>query len=46
MGKLVLIAVGVLVVVVAGGAAFLMVWDVPAPTAHVERAIPDARFPH
>ncbi|HXP31877.1 MAG TPA: hypothetical protein VN832_12360 [Stellaceae bacterium] len=45
MGKLVAIAVGVLVLIVIGGGAILMVWDVPAPTAHVERVIPDARFP-
>jgi hypothetical protein len=46
MGKMILIAIGLLVVVVAGGVGFLAVWDIPAPTAHVEHVIPDARFPH
>ena len=45
MGKLLLIGIGLLVLIVAGGAVFLMVWDVPAPNQRVERVIPDARFP-
>jgi hypothetical protein len=45
MGKIVLICVGLLVVAVAGGVGFLAVWDIPAPTAHVEHVIPDAHFP-
>ena len=48
MGKIVLIGVGLLVVVavaVAGGVGFLSMWDIPAPAAHVEHVIPDARFP-
>lgn len=45
MGKIVLIGLGVLVVVITGGVGFLSVWDIPAPTAHVEHVIPDARFP-
>lgn len=45
MGKIVLIGVGVLVVAIVGGVGFLSVWDIPAPTAHVEHVIPDARFP-
>lgn len=28
-----------------GGAAFLAVWDIPPPTAEVERTLPDDRFP-
>lgn len=46
MGKIVLIGVGLLVVVIAGGVGFLAFRDIPAPTAHVEHVIPDARFPH
>jgi hypothetical protein len=46
MGKVVLIGVALLVVVIAGGVGFLMVWDIPPPTQHVERVIPDARLPH
>lgn len=46
MGKIVLIGIALLVVVIAGGVLYLMAWDVPVPTGHVERVIPDARFPH
>ncbi len=45
MGKFALIAAAVVVVIVLGGATFLMVWDIPAPSARVEHAIPDARLP-
>ncbi len=46
MGKLVLIGAAALAVLIVGGVGFLMVWDIPAPTQHVERVIPDARLPH
>jgi len=29
----------------AGGAAFLATWDIPAPVKKVERVLPDDRFP-
>lgn len=45
MFKVLLIATAALVVVALGGAVFLMFWDIPAPSARVERVIPDARFP-
>jgi len=45
MNRLLLISVAVLVVIVLGGGVFLMLWDIPAPTARVEKVIPDARFP-
>jgi hypothetical protein len=32
-------------VVVVGGFAFLMTWDIPPPTAHIERVIPDEELP-
>jgi hypothetical protein len=44
MGKFVLIAIAVLAVVLIGGAGVLMFWDVPAPSAPVEHAIPDAKL--
>lgn len=40
--RLVVLAVAVLVV---GGAVFLATWDIPAPTAVVEKVIPNDRFP-
>jgi hypothetical protein len=33
------------VLVLLVGAAVLMTWDVPRPTAQVEKVIPDERFP-
>jgi hypothetical protein len=45
MAKFVLMAVAAVVVIVVGGATFLMVWDVPAPTTRVEHAIPDSKLP-
>jgi len=45
MGKLVLIFAALVVLIIIGGGAFLMLWDIPAPTARVEKVIPDARFP-
>ncbi|MDX9859360.1 MAG: hypothetical protein RBS99_00445 [Rhodospirillales bacterium] len=32
-------------VVMVGGAVFLATWDIPAPTAAVEKVIPNDRFP-
>jgi hypothetical protein len=44
MRKFLLIAVCLLVLILAGGAAFLMVWDPPAPSARIEHAIPDTKI--
>lgn len=30
---------------VAGGAAFLLTWDIPAPSATKQVVLPDDRFP-
>lgn len=35
----------VLVVVVLGGVTFLVTWDIPPPTARIERVIPDDQLP-
>tara|TARA_B100000676_G_scaffold191645_1_gene188463 strand:+ start:5315 stop:5455 length:141 start_codon:yes stop_codon:yes gene_type:complete len=32
------------VAVVVGGVAFLATWDIPPPTHHVEKTIPNDRF--
>jgi small neutral amino acid transporter SnatA (MarC family) len=45
MGKFILITFAILLVAGSAGAVVLMFWDIPAPTARVERIIPDARFP-
>lgn len=34
-----------LILILAGGAVFLLTWDIPAPTASVEKVIPNDRFP-
>jgi Na+/H+ antiporter NhaC len=34
-----------LLVVVLGGTMFLMTWEIPAPTARIERVIPDDTLP-
>ena len=31
-------------IIVAGGAVFLMTWDIPAPTARVEITVPNETF--
>ncbi|HJO68131.1 MAG TPA: hypothetical protein QF804_00425 [Rhodospirillales bacterium] len=33
-------------VVIAGGAVFLVTWDIPAPLVTIEKVLPDDRFPH
>lgn len=45
MAKLLLIVIAILAVVIVGGSAFLMIRDIPAPVAHSEHVIPDARLP-
>jgi len=35
----------VLLVVVLGGVLFLVTWDIPPPTAEIERVIPDDELP-
>ena len=34
-----------LLVVLLGGVLFLVTWDIPPPTARIERPIPDERQP-
>lgn len=46
MNRLTLFAVVAVVVVLAGGAIFLATWNIPAPSAKVEKVLPDARFAH
>lgn len=32
------------IAVIAGGATFLVTWDIPAPTSQIEETIPNSRF--
>jgi hypothetical protein len=34
----------IVVLVVVAGAVMVAAWDIPAPTSHVEKVIPDDRF--
>ena len=34
-----------LLITVIGGGAFLAMWEIPAPSATVEKTLPDDRFP-
>jgi hypothetical protein len=44
MSKLSRFVFAVIALVVAGGGAYLATWDPPAPTATVEKVIPNDRF--
>ena len=45
MGKLTVVLVIVIALLLLGGGVFLALWNPPAPSAPVEKVIPDARFP-
>jgi hypothetical protein len=45
MGKVVMIAVALVVLVLIGGGVYLAFWDIPAPQTPVEKVIPSDRFP-
>ena len=42
ISRVLLVAV---LVVVLGGTVFLVTWDIPPPTARIERVIPDDQLP-
>jgi hypothetical protein len=45
MSHLLRIILIVVALVIVGGLVFLAVWDIPAPTARIEKVIPDERLP-
>jgi Flp pilus assembly protein CpaB len=45
MGKATIILIAILVAAIAAGCVALAYWDFPAPSARVEKVLPDARFP-
>lgn len=45
MKKISVIIVVIVLLAIAGGGIFLATWNIPAPVADVEKAIPDDRFP-
>ncbi len=46
MRKLSYIIIVLALLILVGGAVFLATWDIPPPSAVVEKVIPDDRFPH
>ncbi len=44
MSKLSRIVLAVVLVIVVGGVAYLATFDLPSPSARVEKVIPDDRF--
>lgn len=40
-----IVVLSLLILALAGGGVFLATWEIPAPTAKVEKVIPDERFP-
>lgn len=44
MSKITRVLLVLLLFVVIGGAVFLLTWDIPAPTARLEKPIPNERF--
>jgi hypothetical protein len=45
MRRLLAVVLVGLLVILAGFAAFLATWDIPAPTARIEKTIPNDRLP-
>jgi hypothetical protein len=45
MGKITIAFVLVIALLLIGGGIFLTLWSPPAPSAPVEKVLPDARFP-
>lgn len=46
MSSLVRVVIVLVLVVLVGGVVALSMWDIPAPTAKIEKVIPDERFQH
>jgi len=44
MSSLIRIVLVLVLLIIVGGTAALAMWDIPAPSAKVEKVIPDARF--
>jgi hypothetical protein len=45
MTRLMIAIFVVLLIAVIGGGAFLAMWEIPAPSATLEKTLPDDRFP-
>ena len=45
MSKAPYIVLFIMLLAVVGGAVFLVTWNIPPPSEHVEKVLPDDRFP-
>lgn len=45
MAKVVLFLIGLIFAAIIGGSLYLIAYDIPAPSAPVERELDDSRFP-
>jgi len=45
MNRIALVAVIVVVLALVGGGVFFATWDIPPPSAKVEKVLPNDRFP-
>lgn len=45
MNRIALAAAFIVVVALVGGAIFFATWDIPPPSAKVEKVLPNDRFP-
>lgn len=45
MGKFLTYLTLLIIIGLVGGGLFLSFWDIPAPTAKVEKVLPNDRFP-
>ena len=46
MSRYTIATIVILLIAIFGGAVFLVTWDIPAPSAPVEKILPDDRFPN
>jgi len=46
MRKLTMIIAVAVLVLLGAGAAFLATWEIPPPSAKIEKVVPDDRFSH
>lgn len=44
MSRYTIAIIVILLIAILGGAVFLVTWDIPAPSAPVEKILPDDRF--
>ena len=44
MSRLTVVVLLIVVVAIAGGAVFVLTWDIPPPTRTIEKIVPNDRF--